>query len=245
MDKKIKKIKPEMEYPDCMGLNSLQNLKDNPFSVFNTHDLSFVMAMVIRKINELVEAVNELGDKAIVPEDRNLYAMEKQDSVLTKITSYEAGEFQDSPIYQRESSFLYMKDKYEKVKVFGHSKLLGENVQSEAWLIQGVAVYAAVFSSGNAYWASGQQEKDNQSTGSKSRLPQVDVNNAPVFIERFTEGDQAWTIINDRPTQVEIISISNKPGEDEVEIELDYARKRVKIDTLFPTKEKLIESIFN
>lgn len=242
MDKKIKKIKPEIEYPDCMGLNSLQNLKDNPFSVFNTHDLSFVMAMVIRKINELVEAVNALGDKDIVPEDRNLQAMEKQDSVLTKITSYEAGEFQDSPIHQRESSFLYMKDKYEKVKVFGHSKLLGENVQSEAWLIQGVAVYAAVFSSGNTYWASGQEETQ---AFNKSRLPQVDVNNAPVFVERFTEGDQAWTIINNRPTKVEIISISNKPGEDEVEIELDYARKHVKIDTLFPTKEKLIESIFN
>lgn len=72
MDKKIKKIEPEMEYPDCMGLNSLQNLKDNPFSVFNTHDLSFVMAMVIRKTNELVEVVNELGGKAAISEDRNL-----------------------------------------------------------------------------------------------------------------------------------------------------------------------------
>lgn len=58
MDKKIKKIEPEMEYPDYMGVNALHNLKDSPFSVFKTHDLSFVMAMVIRKINELVEVVN-------------------------------------------------------------------------------------------------------------------------------------------------------------------------------------------
>lgn len=72
MNKKIKKIEPEMEYPDYMGEESLQNLKDNPFSGLQTHDLSFVMAMVIRKTNELVDAVNTLRDKAVISEDRNL-----------------------------------------------------------------------------------------------------------------------------------------------------------------------------
>jgi|SRR5690625_2651216 len=63
MSNKIKKIEPEMEYPDYLGAKSLQELKNTPFSVFNTHDLSFVMAMVIRKTNELVDAVNAPGDK--------------------------------------------------------------------------------------------------------------------------------------------------------------------------------------
>lgn len=116
-----------------------------------------------------------------------------------------------------------------------------ETIEATSILFRGVTIH--FLTNGELFDTPGQQENDNQSTGSKSRLPQVDVNNAPAFIERFTEGDQAWTIINNRPTKVEIISISNKPGEDEVEIELDYARKHVKIDTLFPTKEKLIESI--
>lgn len=96
MSNKIKKIEPEMEYPDYIGKESLQNLKDNPFSGFQTHDLSFVMAMVIRKINELVDAVNAPVDKAIISEDPDKSILQEAGEVINGDRAIDYGDMKTS-----------------------------------------------------------------------------------------------------------------------------------------------------
>lgn len=92
MSNKIKKIEPEMEYPDCMGEESLQELKDNPFSGLQAHDIAFVMAMVIRKVNELVDAVNAPGDKGSVSENAKKSILQEDGEVLNGDRSIDYGD---------------------------------------------------------------------------------------------------------------------------------------------------------
>lgn len=62
MRKKINKIEPEMAYPAELAHRVLKDLKESLYRPLRAHQLSYIMSEVIRVVNELVDAVNEMND---------------------------------------------------------------------------------------------------------------------------------------------------------------------------------------